>query len=136
MRTKYEIIEELGNCEQARKTRVAAFERYSKEADAAFRNALSCDKRISLLCAELHEAIALENSADSVLKNITDRIISETKMRAFYQGQELIDILEYSSNPDDPCAQQMITGTLANGKTITISTNDKNLKIERSRQNG
>lgn len=52
-----------------------------------------------------------------------------TGARFFYNGEEISDVLEYSADPDDENAPQMITGMLGNSEVITVAANDENLKI-------
>lgn len=52
-----------------------------------------------------------------------------TGARFFYDGQEISDVLEYSADPDDENAPQMISGVLKNGDPITIAADDEKLEI-------
>lgn len=52
-----------------------------------------------------------------------------TGARFFYNGEEISDVLEYSADPDDENAPQMISGVLENGNPITIAADDEKLEI-------
>lgn len=52
-----------------------------------------------------------------------------TGARFFYNGEEISDVLEYSADPDDENAPQMISGVLENGDPITIVADDEKLEI-------
>lgn len=52
-----------------------------------------------------------------------------TGARFFYNGEEISDVLEYSADPDDENAPQMISCVLENGDPITIAADDEKLEI-------
>lgn len=54
--------------------------------------------------------------------------------KATYKGQEVIEIFEFIADPDDPCTGQFVTIKLADGSSQIVSTEDVNLKIERSHE--
>lgn len=51
--------------------------------------------------------------------------------RFYYTGREILDVIEYSADPDDENAPQMISGVLENGDPITIAADDEKLEIIR-----
>lgn len=89
-------------------------------------------KRIS----GMHGALARERRNFSKFAALFTQKFNESQMparytgaRFVYDGQEISDVLEYSADPDDENAPQMITGILGNGEVITVAANDENLKI-------
>ena len=58
---------------------------------------------------------------------------SETNNYCFYKDQRIVDVLEYSTDPDDPEAKQMIAAILEDGTQVVVSVDDENLKIERAK---
>lgn len=52
-----------------------------------------------------------------------------TGARFYYDGREILYVIEYSADPDDENAPQMISGVLKNGDPITIAADDEKLEI-------
>lgn len=50
-------------------------------------------------------------------------------VRFYYDGCEILYVIEYSADPDDENAPQMISGVLENGDPITIAADDEKLEI-------
>ena len=84
----------------------------------------------------MHGALARERRNFSKFAALFTQKFNESQISAqytgarfFYNGEEILDVLEYSADPDDENAPQMITGMLGNGEVITVAANDENLKI-------
>ena len=58
-----------------------------------------------------------------------DKSVQCAEGRFYYDGREILYVIEYSADPDDENAPQMISGVLKNGDPITIAADDEKLEI-------